>query len=98
LEVAGRRAWQASAALKRAFESKALCQGLKVELQPDGLRIELRGAELSDSAVTAPWLVASATRFLEKAAGLELAIDSSSVERDTLTLRLSQTVVARSAS
>jgi len=90
--TASRDLVEASAALKRAFESKALCQGLKVESLADGIRIELRGAELSDSAVTAPWLVAAATRFLEKSAGLELALDSSSVERDTLTLRLSPAV------
>lgn len=89
---------EASVALKRAFESQALCQSLKVEPLPGGVQVELRAADLSGNAVAAPWLMASATRFLEQASGLELAIDTSSVDRDTLKFRLSESVPSRNAS
>jgi hypothetical protein len=89
---------EASVALKRAFESQALCQSLKTEAVPGGVQVELRAADLSGNAVAAPWLMASATRFLEKASGLELAIDTSSVDRDTLKFRLSESVRSRTAS
>lgn len=89
---------EASVSLKRAFESQALCQSLKVEAVPGGVQVELRAAELSGSAVAAPWLMASVTRFLEKASGIELAVDTSSVDRDTLRFRLSESAPSRTAS
>lgn len=89
---------EASVALKRAFESQALCQSLKADPVPGGVQVELRAADVSGNAIAAPWLMASATRFLEEASGLELAVDTSSVERDTLKFRLSESVRSRSAS
>ncbi len=78
----------ATVALKRALESQALCQGIKVEPTEDGLVVEMRALQLPKNDASANWLMASATRFLEKAAGLELALESSTVEQDTLTFRL----------
>lgn len=78
----------AASALARALQERAACQLLKVEPREDGLVVELRSAELADSAPAAHWLAAFATRFLEEAAGLDLAIESSTAARELLTLRL----------
>jgi len=78
----------ATSALKRALEDAAQCQGIEVEAQEHGMQVELRNWQLLGNDAAAPWLMASATRFLEKAVGAEFAIETSTLDQDTLTFRL----------
>jgi chromosome segregation ATPase len=88
----------ATSALKRSLEERALCQGIKVEPLDDGLTVELRALQVPRTGAAPHWLAASATRFLERAAGLDLAIESSAIDRDTLKLRLRTPLGARAVS
>lgn len=88
----------AASALKRSLEERALCHGIHVEPLDDGVALELRALQVPRTGAAPHWLAASATRFLERAVGLELAIESSSVERDTLKLRLRGPVGSRPVS
>lgn len=88
----------AASALKLSLEERALCHGIQVEPLDDGVALELQALQVPRTGAAPHWLAASATRFLERAAGLDLAIESSAVDRDTLKLRLRTSVGSRPVS
>lgn len=79
---------EAAAALKSALAQRGRCRALSVTQTEDGLLVELSSPELVESVATAAWFAAFTSRFLEKSLGVELAVEGSSVELDTLQLRL----------
>ncbi len=78
----------ATLALKRRLEERSLCQDIQVEALDDGMAVELRELQVPRNGAAAQWLMASTARFLEKAAGVDLSIDSAAIGRETLKFRL----------
>jgi hypothetical protein len=78
----------AAAALRSALEQRGRCRAVSVTQTEDGVLVELSSPELVESVAAAAWFAAFTSRFLEKSLGVELAAEDSSVEQDTLKLRL----------
>jgi len=74
--------------LKRALEEGTPYRVSKLETAEGAVVVELDGVALPGVSKSAPWPVAYSVSYLEKATGMELAVESSALSSGSLSYRL----------